>query len=257
MKSVTAFLYIETPETEKIVLESVQSFKTVELLESVNNKYSFLERAGAYSPDLLFIEFNDQIESNIELFELLAKPIFSIAICDDPLMTHKFLDKGYFDVVSKPISKEQLTKKIFKVMKMSSDIVQRFKGVNIVSSPSQTYSVKNTYSKALINSVYVKYKNTRVKVPYDEIMHISIVKDLLVIVTDSGKRLFHQSSLKRFLSFLPDSKFIRVNNTTVVNFHKIECLTNNVISLGKNTEISVSRMYLTRLKETLRIKAKF
>ncbi len=256
MKSVTAFLYIESPETEKIVLESVQSFKSVELLESVNDKFSFLERARAHCPDLMFIEFSDQIESNLELFELLTKPIFSIAICDDPLLTHKFLDKGYFDVVSKPLTKEQFTKKIVKVMKMSSDIVQRFKNVNIVSSPPQTYSVKTHYSKALANSIYVKYKNTRVKVPYNEILYISNVKELLVIVTDSGNRMFHQTSLKKFLTFLPESKFIRINNNTVVNFHKIETLTNNVISLGNNIEFTVSRMYLSRLKETLRIKAK-
>jgi response regulator RpfG family c-di-GMP phosphodiesterase len=165
MKSVTAFLYIENPETERIVLESVKNFKSVELLESVSDKFSFLERAGAYCPDLMFIDFSNQVESNLELFDLISKPIFSIAICDDPSHTNKFLDKGFFDVVSGPISKEQLTKKIYKVMKISSDIVQRFRGVSIVASPPPLYSTSKSTSKTLINSVYLKYKNTRVKVP--------------------------------------------------------------------------------------------
>lgn len=256
MKTVTAYLYIENLETEKIVLESLKSFKSLELVESLTDKFLFLERVGAYNPDLMFIEFTDHIESNLDLFSLLSKPIFSIAICDDLSMTHKFLDHGFFDVVSKPISKEQLQKKIFKVMKFSSDIEQRFKGVNMVASPPQEYTVKNTSSKALINSVYLKHKNTRIKVPLDEIAYISNLKEVLVVVTDNSDRIFHQTSLKRFLSFLPDSIFIRINNATAVNFHKIESLTNNTISLGKGIEFQVSRMYISRLKEILRIKPK-
>lgn len=256
MKSVTAFLYIENPETEKIVLESIRSFKTLEIIDSVTDKFSFLEKAGAYCPDLMFIEFVDQIESTLDLFGLLTKPIFSIAICEDPAMTQRFLDKGFFDVICKPISKDQLIRKIYKVMKMSSDIVQRFKGVSTVASPSLQYPVKNSSSKTVINSVYLKYKNTRVKVPFDDIIYISSVKELLVVVTDSGSRFFHQTSLKKFLTYLPESKFIRVNNATAVNFHKIETLTHNLISLGTNNEFTVSRMYLSRLKEILRIKAK-
>lgn len=256
MKTVTAFMYIENLETEKIVLESLRSFKSLELIESLTDKFLFLERVGAYCPDLMFIEFTDHIEINLDLFSLLSKPIFSIAICNDPSMTHKFLDNGYFDVVSTPITKDQLIKKIYKVMKMSADISQRFNGVNLVASPPQHYAVKNTSSKTLINSVYLKHKSTRVKVPFDDIIYISNVKDLLVVVTDSESRVFHKSSLKKFLSVLPDSKFIRINNATAVNFHKIESLTNNIIFLGNDIEFPVSRMYLSRLKEILRIKPK-
>lgn len=254
MKTVTAFLYIENPQTEKIVLESVKNFKSLQLLECVSDKFSFLERAGAYCPDLMFIEFSDKVETNLELFELISKPIFSIAICEDPTHTNKFLDKGFFDVVSGPISKDQLTKKIFKVMKMSSDIVQRFKGVSIVASPPNQYSVTPPRSKTLINSVYLKYKNTRVKVPYDDIIYISNLKDLLVIYTETGRKIYHQNTLKKFLMQLPENKFIRINNSTAVNFHKIDSLTQNKISVGKMNEFTVSRMYLSKLKEILRIK---
>lgn len=255
MKSVTAFLFIENPETEKIVLESVKSFKSVQLLESVTDKISFLERAESYCPDLMFIEFSDQVETNLDLFDLITKPIFSIAICDDPSHTKKFLDKGFFDVVSSPISKEQLTKKIYKVMKMSTDIIQRFKGVSIVASPPPQYSsTPKGRTKTLNNCVYLKYKNTRVKVPYDEIVYISNLKDLLEIVTESGRKIYHQNSLKKFLTQLPENKFVRVNNTTAVNFHKIESLTQNKISVGKLNQFTVSRMYLSKLKEILRIK---
>ena len=223
MKSVTAFLYIESPETEKLVLESVKSFKSVELLESVSDKFSFLERARTYNPDLMFIEFTNQVDTHLDLFDLITKPIFSIAICDDPSHTNKFLDKGFFDVVSTPISKEQLTKKIYKAMKMSSDIVQRFKGVSIVASPPHQYSkTKKERSKTLNNCVYLKYKSTRVKVPYDDIVYVSNIKELLVIYTETGKKIYHQNSLKKFMLQLPETKFIRISNTTAVNFHKID-----------------------------------
>jgi DNA-binding LytR/AlgR family response regulator len=253
MRVITAFFFIENNDLEKIVIETVNSFKGIEILECVSDKYSFLERIGAKMPDIVFMEITEQIETQLEIFDMINKPIFPIAISKDHTFAQKLMDRGFFDVISGQITKELLAKKIYKVFKITKDIVERFNSNLIVATPRNEYAKKFLGKSLQTEYIYLKYKMTRVRVPIQEILYINNVKEFNIVVTDTGGKLFHQGSLKKLLEMIPGNQIIRISNTTAINHQKVEKLYQNKVTIGEQN-FSISRLYLTKLKEALKLK---
>ena len=199
MKTVTTFLYVQNQQIENTILETIKNFKGIEILESVSDKYSFIERIGTHKPDIMFMEFNDQIEHQLELYEMISKPLFPIAICQNQNQISRLLDKGFFEILPINATREQIVSKIFKIYRFSKSILERFNTSLIVASPRIDYSKKSFISNNQKDIVYLRYKSTRVKVIIDEIAYIQNIKELIVVVLESGRKVFHQGSLKKLL----------------------------------------------------------
>jgi DNA-binding LytR/AlgR family response regulator len=253
MKVITTFFFIENNDLERIVIETVNSFRGIEIMECVSDKYSFLERIGAKMPDIVFMEITDNVDQQLEIFDIINKPLFPIAIANDERLAQKLLDRGFFDVISGHITKEMLAKKIYKIFKISKDIVERFNTNLIVSSPKNEYVKKYLTKSVQSDYIYLKYKMTRIRVPIEEILYIYNNNELLVVVTESGRKLFHKGSLKSFLEMIPGNQIQRVNNTTAVNHQKVERVYHNVVTVGEQ-KFKVSRLYVNKLKELLKLK---
>ncbi len=253
MKTVTTFLYVQNNQIESTILETVKNFKGIEILECVSDKYSFIERIGTHKPDIMFMEFNDQIDQQLELYEMISKPLFPIAICHDQNQTQRLLDKGFFEVLPGNASKEQVISKIFKIYKFSKDIIERFNTSLIVASPRIDYSKKSLALNNQKDTIYLRYKTTRIKVVIEEIVYIHNIKELIVVVLDSGRKIFHQGSLKKLLEAIQGSKMVRINNTVAINYQKVDRLQQQQVFIGDNN-FKVSRLYMSKLKETLKIK---
>lgn len=253
MKTITTFLYLQTNHIESTILDTVKNFKGIEILECVSDKYSFIERIGTQKPDVMFMEFNDQIDQQLELFDMISKPLFPIAICNDENQITRLLDKGFFEVLPSNTTKEQIINKLFKAYKLSKDIIDRFSPPIIVSSPKIDYSKKVFISNNQKESIYLKYKSTRVKVIVEEIVYIQNIKELIFVVLDSGRKIFHQGSLKKLLETISGTAIIRISNTIAINHQKVDRLQSQQVIIGEH-KFKVSRLYFGKLKETLKIK---
>lgn len=253
MKTVTTFLYVQNNQLENTILETVKNFKGIEILECVSDKYSFIERIGSHKPDIMFMEFNDQIDQQLELYEMISKPLFPIAICHDERQITRLLDKGFFEVLPGNTTKEQIINKLFKVYRFSKDILERFNTSLIVASPRIEYSKKSSMVNNLKDTIYLRYKSTRIKVIIEEIVYIQNIKELIVVVLESGRKIFHQGSLKKLLEAIPGNKIVRISNTIAINHQKVERLQKQQVIIGENN-FKVSRLYISKLKETLKIK---
>ena len=253
MKTVTTFLYVQDNQLENTILETVKNFKGIEILESVSDKYSFIERIGTQKPDIMFMEFNDEIEKQLELYEMISKPLFPIAICHDERNITRLLDKGFFEVLSSNTTKEQIVNKLFKAYRFSKDVIERFNASLIVASPRIEYSKKSLMVNNQKDTIYLRYKSTRIKVIIEEIVYIENIKELIVVVLDSGRKIFHQGSLKKLLEIIPGTKMVRISNTMAINHQKVERLQKHQVVIG-DKNFKVSRLYLNTLKETLKIK---
>lgn len=253
MKSIATFLYIESLPLERTILETVKNFRELEIVESVSDQFTFLERIGVHNPDIVFIEFKDRTDHQLEVFEMIPKPIFSIAVCEENHQIQKFLDKGFFDVLTGEITKELLTKKIYKMLKFSNDILERFYMKPIVSTPKIDYHPKIYEQQIPKETIYLKHKTIRVKVYIDEIIFIENVKETILVVTDSGRKYFHLGSLKKLVESLPKNKIIRINNTIAIHYQKVDKIQNQIVYIGDH-KFKVSRLYITKLKEALKIR---
>ena len=123
----------------------------------------------------------------------------------------------------------------------------------IVASPRIEYSKKSLVVSNQKDTIYLIYKSTRIKVVIEEIVYIQSIKELIVVVLESGRKIFHQGSLKKLLEIIPGTKIVRISNTMAINHQKVERLQKQQVLIGHNN-FKVSRLYISKLKETLKIK---
>lgn len=252
MKTITTFIFVKNLNTEKTILESVKNFKGLELLECVSDRYTLIERIGIHKPDILFMEIDNQSENWTDIFDMISKPLFPIALCEDTSLAIPLLGKGFFDIIPE-VTKENLTKTICKILQFYSIISERLNILHQVSTPKIDYSKRILSYPVQNETVYLKYKSTRVKIPIHDIVYVHNIDEFLVVVLDSGRKYFHKSSLKKFVDHFPKDIIIRINNNIAVNYHKIDRIQNQSVYVGENN-FKVSRLYLTPLKEVLKVK---
>ena len=102
--------------------------------------------------------------------------------------------------------------------------------------------------------MFIKEGKNKQKIVYDEVMYVKNAGYALQIQQGNDKVNYFRSSLKRLLDILPQSKFVRISKSLIINFHKVEFFKNQEVILNDKTVLPVSRIYHKRLRELMRLK---
>ena len=121
-----------------------------------------------------------------------------------------------------------------------------------VEEQAKEYSPKPKNNEFSQNYVFVKHKKQSEKVKLEDILFMKNNKNTIEILTTTGKIFYHQSTLKNFYEKLPLDNFIKINNTVVVNYHKIDKVKNSEVTIQGHT-FTVTRVYAQALRKALRI----
>ncbi len=175
-------------------------------------------------PDLTGIEFTRSIAAG-------TKVIFTTAF-------EKYALEGFkLDVVDyllKPFSYEEFLKAVQKVQRL----FKLEKGaLNQVEANNEFLFLKSDYKIKRIN--------------FNDILYIEGLKDYVKVFTvNSPKPVLSLITMKLLEAKLPESKFLRVHRSFIVNLEKIDTIERSRIVFGK-TYIPVSEQYKDKFQEYL------
>jgi two-component system, LytTR family, response regulator LytT len=196
----------------------------VEASEFIVNNHVELIFVDIQMPDLNGIEFTRLLEKG-------PKVIFTTAF-------EKYAIEGYkLDVVDyllKPFSYEEF---LASVRKARNLISLEQKAMHKVESNEEFLFLKSDYKIRRIN--------------FNDILYIEGLKDYVKVYTRSDpKPVLTISTLKLIESKLPESKFMRVHRSFIVNLKRIETIDRSRIVFGK-AYIPVSDQYKEKFQEYL------
>ena len=176
-------------------------------------------------PDLTGIEFTRAINKG-------PKVIFTTAY-------EKYALEGFkldvIDYLLKPFSYEEFLKAVQKALQLirlehKSEVIQ-------VEANSEFLFLKSEYKIRRIN--------------FNEILYIEGLKDYVkVYIKNDSKPVLSLTSLKSLENKLPESRFMRVHRSFIVNLEKIETIERSRIIFGK-VYIPVSDLYKDKFQEFL------
>ena len=198
----------------------------VELLESYVRKTPFLELKGAYNGgitalealktepvDLLFCDIQMPELSGMEFSRILeadTRIIFTTAFEQYALDSYKV---NALDYLLKPISYPDFLKAANKALQWYEHM----------QAPA-----------AEIESIFIKTEYKQVQVELRKILYIEGLKDYVKIyLEDEPHPILSLLSLKSLEEMLPDSRFIRVHRSFIVQGCKIKMIDRNRIVFGK------------------------
>ena len=226
-------------DDEPLALQLVNGYisKTpfLEHVASFDNPLDAMDFLSTNSVDLIFLDIHMPDLSGIEFTRILEnrpKIIFTTAY-------EKYALEGFkleaVDYLLKPFSYEEFLKAAKKAEKLLR-----------LEHPVQTEEIEANNEFLFLKS---EYKIRRIN--FNEIKYIEGLKDYVkVYLHNEEKPVLSINSLKSLEAKLPETKFMRVHRSFIVNLDKIETIERSRIVFGK-TYIPVSDQYKDKFQEYL------
>ena len=195
------YIYIDSNPVDRLhfcqTLKRFDNFKLMAEFSDAVNASEFLNYNeidfAIISSDLPIydgFEFSDQLKQKIEIVMLTKNPQDAI----------KAFEEGFVDCLQKPVSYERFKK-------TADKLVKRITPVNL-SEKKEDYFI------------HFKCNLKSEKVLVNNIKWIKAMGDYVKIVTQN-KNYVILSSMKAFISRLPENQFVRIHKSYIVNLKKI------------------------------------
>lgn len=197
----------------------------LDAFEFMNNEQVDLIFLDIQMPDLTGIEFTKAINKG-------PKVIFTTAY-------EKYALEGFrldaIDYLLKPFSYEEFFRSVQKALRLIS--LENKEHVTHVEANQEFLFLKSEYKIKRIN--------------FDDILYIEGLKDYVKVYTRTDpKPVLSLLSLKSLEGKLPESKFMRVHRSYIVNLEKIDTIERSRIVFGK-AYIPVSDQYKDKFQDFL------
>lgn len=225
-------------DDEPMALRLIESYakKTpfLELRAACSNAFEALEILEDENIDLIFLDIQMPELTGVELSKTLSKNtrvIFTTAFNEYALDGFK---ADALDYLLKPFSFDEFYNSALRAKEWFA----------LVRSQS--------VAKPETDFLFVKADYKQLKINFDEILYFEGVRDYVKIALTENKRsVLTRMNLKALEAELPESKFMRIHRSFVVNLDKIDSIERSQVIIG-NQRITVADQYKERFGEFVR-----
>lgn len=225
-------------DDEPLALKQIAAYieKTPDLIlvgefESAMGAISFMKDNEV---DLMFVDINMPDLSGMDFVKSLIKPpgvIFTTAYSEYAIEGFRV---DAIDYLLKPISYADFLK------------ASERAGERLLTTTGKASKVESNNDFLFIKS---EYKILRIRLA--DINYIESMREYLRIHFVSERPIMTLMSMKKMEEHLPDTSFMRVHRSYIVNLNRISTIERNRIIFGKDTYIPVSDQYKDRFNEYL------
>lgn len=215
----------DEPLAREGMQDLVATQPTLQLLHSFNSTFRVVDFIKENPVDLIFLDIEMPGTNGIEFARSIPNKtlvIFTTAYSQYALESYEV---EAIDYLVKPISVERFEKAVEKAASYLSLIKSR----------------KNDFEGVVKNNLIVRADRRYHKIAFDDIYYIEGLKDYVIIYTRSNKYVTWMN-LKTIHSKLPESIFLRVNKSYIVNQNAITSFDNTTVYINE-IEIDIGKSY--------------
>lgn len=224
---IKCILIDDEPFALNILEDDLLSFENIDILHKFNTPTDVNEFLKNHAVDLIFLDIEMPEKLGTQFIRELPEPplfIFTTAY-------HQYAVEGFelnaVDYLLKPISKERLMTAIRK----AEEIMMR----QDKHKPKVDHIVVN-----------VEYKKT--KIFLHEISYIEGLKDYVKIyLINRTIPLLTRSNLRGMEKIVPETDFLRIHNSFIINKSRIEHVTQTKLTLPE-IELPIGKKYITNIE---------
>ncbi len=224
----------DEPLALRLISDYVEKTPFLELTGAFDNPIDAVEFLSQQSADLILADIQMPDLNGIEFarsLENAPKIIFTTAY-------EKYAIEGFrlnaVDYLLKPFSYEEFLKAAQKARKQ----------IELESNAYPSMEASNQF-------LFLKSEYKIRRINFNDILYIEGLKDYVkVFISGDDKPILSLNSIKALEQKLPETKFMRVHRSFIVNLDKIETIERSRIIFGK-TYIPVSDQYKDKFQEFL------
>ena len=215
----------DEPIARQIIEKYISDVPDLHLSASCKNAFEVMQVLADQQIDLLFLDINMPKLSGISLLKTLKNypnVIITTAYSEYALEGY---DLEVVDYLMKPISFERFLKGVNKV--------RNRKSLKPQSTPRQ---VNKT-----IDSIFIKSDKKQIQISFDDIVYVAAFGNYIKIFT--AEMILSPSTLTEIIHKLPDSDFVRIHKSHLVNRHKIKQIEGNKVTLVTGDTLPIGQSF--------------
>lgn len=248
MKNKLRIVIADDERPARMFLRSlVESFDDTEIVGEAENGTEAVEIIEQTKPDLALLDLQMPAATGLEAVKLIKKkllPLVAFVTAYDEYAVQAF-EIGAVDYLLKPVDRSRLRETLDRASERLEQTDFREQESARIKAATEVY--EETTKGGLLERIPVKYHETIVLVPVEEVVSIVADAELLYITTIEDISYSINFRLKDLETRLDPAKFVRLSRGAIVNLEMITHVTpqNNgtySVSLKNNQELSVSRL---------------
>ena len=184
--------------------------------------------------DLLLLDIQMPLMSGLELLRTLpvaARPLV-ILITTNPHYAVEAFEEDVVDYLVKPISYGRFMKAVQK----ARDEWEMVQSMELHGAASAGLPAPGA------DFTFLKIDSRLVKIPFAEVSYVEALGDYVHLVTDQKKHIVY-ATMKAVSTRFPESRFMRVHRSFIVNVSRITAIEDNAIHIGGRL-IPIGQTYL-------------
>lgn len=226
-------------EAMKLLIEESGDLRLVGSFNSAATASEFMEQ---HVVDLVFLDIQMSGITGIEFARTISKRtlvIFTTAYTEYALDSYEV---DAIDYLIKPVETERFQKAVNKALSYHSLLLKEELVEKEMNDTAETKEEKETIEPIVAAEYFfIKADRRYFKINFSDILFIEGLKDYAILQL-SDQRIITRMSLKAIFDLLPQTTFLRVNKSHIVNTEHIESFDNNDIFV-KQYQIAIGNSY--------------
>lgn len=233
-------IVIDDEATARIIISQLCSnVPSLNVLEEFPNAMQAIKYLNQNEVDLIFLDIHMPDFTGFDFIETLKNPPKIILTTSDPnFAIQAFEYDCIVDYLVKPITQERFNKAIDKAEAKQIKPAQENKNSEKVETISG-------------NDLYVNIDRRLIKIDIPSIYLVEAKGDYIQVKTEDKNYTVH-STLKKIAEKLPDSLFLKIHRSYIINVQKIIDIEDNSVLIKKDV-IPVSRSNRPELMKRLNL----
>ena len=219
-------IIIDDEEMARAIIEKIiQNIPQLNLLKEFSNAMDAIKYLNQNEVDLIFLDIHMPDFTGFDFIKTIKNPPKIILITSDKdFAIEAFEYECIVDYLVKPITKDRFEKAIQKVNAMP---------LPATSVTNKSAGVDNA------NEFYINIDRRLIKIEFASVNIVEAKGDYIHIKTENKNYVVH-STLKKIEDKLPESLFLKVHRSFIINTKKIIDIEDNSVLIGKDV-VPVSR----------------
>jgi len=223
-----------------IMAELCKSAPYLEVKAQLPNAVEALKYVNQNEVDVIFLDIHMPMLTGFDFIQTLKKPPkIVVTTSDKNFATDAYEYDFIVDYLVKPITYDRFQKTICKL----GNLLQQQEGTTANHGPNEEQGREN--------ELYINIDRRLIKLKYAEILFVEAKGDYIEIKTKSTIHRVH-STLKKVKDKLPESLFLQIHRSFIINFTQIIDIQDNSVLIERNV-IPISRSNRPQLMQRLNL----
>lgn len=234
----TCIIVDDEATARAIVNQLCSKVKNLDVIEEFDNAIEAIKFLNRHTVDLVFLDIHMPGFTGIDFVQTLKSPpriVMTTSDTEFALASYEY--DAIVDYLVKPLIPERFEKCIQKVKN----------SLTTMKPPEKTAADKQEVGEDL----YINIDRRLIKLRYDEILLIEAKGDYILIKTESKEYTVH-TPLKKIYAKLPDTLFLQIHRSYIINFTKIIDIEDNSVLIEKSV-VPISRSNRPELMRRLNL----